>query len=55
LTIDEIIQKGREVIRIEAEAIANLSESINNDFAKAVELIYNSKGRVVLSEWANPV
>ncbi|MGD1007515.1 MAG: KpsF/GutQ family sugar-phosphate isomerase [Ignavibacteriaceae bacterium] len=49
MTIDEIIQKGREVIRIEAEAVANLSESINNDFAKAVELIYNSKGRVVLS------
>jgi arabinose-5-phosphate isomerase len=49
LTIDEIIQKGREVIRIEAEAVANLSGSINDDFAKAVELIYNCKGRVVLS------
>jgi arabinose-5-phosphate isomerase len=49
LTVDEIIQKGREVIRIEAEAVANLSYSINDDFAKAVELIYNCKGRVVLS------
>jgi len=49
LTVDEIIQKGREVIRIEAEAVANLSHSINDDFAKAVELIYNCKGRVVLS------
>ena len=49
MTVDEIIQKGREVIRIEAEAVANLSYSINDDFAKAVELIYNCKGRVVLS------
>lgn len=49
MTINEIIQKGREVIRIEAEAVANLSDSINIEFAKAVELIYNSKGRVVLS------
>jgi arabinose-5-phosphate isomerase len=49
LTINEIIQKGKEVIRIEAEAVANLSDSINSEFVKAVELIYNSKGRVVLT------
>jgi arabinose-5-phosphate isomerase len=49
LTVDEIIQKGREVIKIEAEAVANLSGSINSDFADAVELIYNCKGRVVLT------
>ena len=49
MTVDEIIQKGREVIRIEAEAVANLSYSINDDFAKALRLIYNCKGRVVLS------
>ena len=49
MTIDEIIQKGKEVIRIEAEAVANLSESINSEFVKAVELIYNCKGRVVLT------
>jgi arabinose-5-phosphate isomerase len=49
LTINDIIQKGKEVIRIEAEAVANLSQSINSEFAKAVELIYNSKGRVVLT------
>ena len=49
MTINEIIQKGKEVIRIEAEAVANLSDSINSEFVKAVELIYNSKGRVVLT------
>ena len=49
MTADEIIQKGKEVIRIESEAVANLSNSIDDQFVKAVEVIYNSKGRVVLS------
>ncbi len=49
MTSDEIIQKGKEVIRIESEAVANLSNSIDDQFVKAVEVIYNSKGRVVLS------
>ncbi|MCL5030002.1 MAG: KpsF/GutQ family sugar-phosphate isomerase [Bacteroidetes bacterium] len=49
MTSDEIIQKGKEVIRIESEAVANLSSSIDDQFVKAVEVIYNSKGRVVLS------
>jgi arabinose-5-phosphate isomerase len=49
LTSDEIIQKGREVIRIEAQAVAGLSESIDAEFVKAVEEIYKCKGRVVLT------
>ncbi len=49
MTNDEIIAKGKEVIRIEAEAVAGLINSINEDFAKAVQTIYNSKGRVVLT------
>ncbi|MHB1688514.1 MAG: KpsF/GutQ family sugar-phosphate isomerase [Ignavibacteriaceae bacterium] len=49
MTAEEIILKGKEVIRIEAEAVANLSESINDEFVKAVEVIYHSKGRVVLT------
>lgn len=49
MTSDEIIQKGKEVIRIEAEAVANLSGSINDQFAKAVNVINESKGRVVLT------
>jgi len=49
LTSDEIIQKGKEVIRIEAEAVANLSESINDQFVKAINVISESKGRVVLT------
>ena len=49
MTSEEIIKKGKEVIRIEAEAVANLSESIDGEFAKAVEEIYKCKGRVVLT------
>jgi len=49
LTVDRIIQAGKEVIRIEAEAVSNLVNSINQQFAKAVDVIYRSKGRVVFS------
>lgn len=49
MTSDEIIQKGKEVIRIEAEAVANLSESINDQFVQAINVISESKGRVVLT------
>ena len=49
MTNNEIIAKGKEVIRIEAEAVSGLLNSINEDFAKAVQTIYNSKGRVVLT------
>jgi arabinose-5-phosphate isomerase len=45
----DIIKKGKEVIRIEAQAVAGLESSINEEFVKAVELLYNCKGRVVLT------
>ena len=46
---DQIIAKGKDVIRIEAEAVANLMKGINSDFAKAIDVIFNSGGRVVLT------
>jgi arabinose-5-phosphate isomerase len=49
LTREEIIAKGKEVIRIEAESVANLIEKVGKDFAEAVEIVYKSKGRVVLT------
>lgn len=45
----EIISKGKEVVRIEATAVNKLIENINDQFALAVEMIINSKGRVVLT------
>jgi arabinose-5-phosphate isomerase len=49
LTENEILKTGKNVVKIEAEAVANLEGSINNDFVKAVQTIYESTGRVVLT------
>ncbi len=49
MNADAVIQKGKEIIRIEAEAIAALESHINGNFAASVDLIFNAKGRVVLT------
>jgi len=49
VTSEQIIAKGKAVIRIEGDAILNLVESIDKNFAQAVELIFNSHGRVVFT------
>lgn len=49
MTREELIIKGKEVVRIEAEAVYNLENLIDENFAKAVEAIFNSNGRVVLT------
>ena len=43
------IEKGKEVIRIEAEAVAALLPKINGKFAEAVDLMYNASGRVIIT------
>ena len=45
----DCIEKGREVIKIEAKAVKELENRINEDFEKAVNLIYNSSGRLIIS------
>ena len=45
----QIIANGKETITIEARTIENLSNLIDENFANAVNLILNSKGRVVVS------
>jgi arabinose-5-phosphate isomerase len=49
LNKDDIIEKGKKVIRIEASAVADLEKSIDQEFVKAVEEIYSAEGRVVLT------
>lgn len=49
MTDEQIIEKGKQVIKIESEAVDELYQSINGDFSKAAKLIYNSKGRVVFT------
>jgi arabinose-5-phosphate isomerase len=46
---DESIERGRNVIRIEARAVKALEERINDSFARAVDLIYTGKGRVIVT------
>ena len=47
--VGKIIAKGREVIRLEGKAVANLEQRINGNFARAVELILACKGRVIIT------
>jgi len=44
-----ILNIARKTIDMERDAIGNLSHLLNDDFANAVELIYNSKGRVIIT------
>ena len=46
---EQIISTAKETISNEAEAIANLKNFIDEEFAKAVEIIYRSEGRVVVT------
>ncbi|MFU0841972.1 MAG: Arabinose 5-phosphate isomerase [Burkholderia sp.] len=43
------VQLGREVLRQESEAVARAADSLGEDFAKAVSLILNCKGRLIVS------
>ena len=45
----QIIEVAKQTIKTESEAIANLVNLVDNEFAHAVETIYNSKGRVVIT------
>jgi len=48
-SFSEILDIAKSVIRLESESIGNLSEKLNDDFAKAVELILSSNGRVIVA------
>lgn len=44
-----ILEEAKRVIRIEAEALTALAESLNGEFERAVELIFAAQGRVVVT------
>ncbi len=46
---DDIIAKGKEVVQIEARAVAGLAERIGASFAEAVDLLLKCKGRVIIT------
>ncbi len=43
-----ILDIAKKVLKIEAEAVYSLIDKLNSDFEKAVEIIFESKGRVVV-------
>ena len=49
MTHKEIVERGRKVLRMETEALAETERRIGDDFARAVETIHGSKGRVIVS------
>lgn len=46
---EQILRTAKETISNEAEAIANLENLIDTEFSEAVEKIYYSKGRVIVT------
>jgi arabinose-5-phosphate isomerase len=46
---NSILKTAEKTINLESDAIANLATLLNDDFTNAVELIYKSKGRVVIT------
>ena len=46
---ESIIATAKQTINLEGQAILNLSNLVDDDFAEAVQLIYNSKGRVIIT------
>jgi arabinose-5-phosphate isomerase len=46
---EKAVEKGREVIGIEAKAVASLAARIDERFAQAVDLIFRCTGRVIVT------
>lgn len=49
ITKENIIASAKKTIESESQSIAKLTEYINADFVSAVEIIYNLKGRLVVT------
>jgi len=49
INYEEIKEIARRTIHDEAEAISEMKQAVNDDFAKCVDLIFHSKGRVVVT------
>ena len=43
------IRLARDVLKIEAESVAGLIEKLDDNFTRAVETIYRSRGRVIVT------
>lgn len=46
---EKLLQQAIETVQMEADAIANLKNYVNEDFIHAVDIIHHSKGRVIVT------
>ena len=49
MTSEEIIERGRRVVRLEREALATIEDRLGEAFARAVTLVADSPGRVIVA------
>lgn len=49
MTLNSINELAKDVLDIEAKAILRLKNNIGGDFDKAVDILYNCKGRVIVT------
>jgi len=49
VTPDEIIARGRRVVRLERDALATIEDRLGETFSRAVELVAHSTGRVIVA------
>ena len=49
VTPESLLMTGRDVLRLEAAAVAALEERLDADFVGACELLLNCSGRIVVS------
>jgi arabinose-5-phosphate isomerase len=45
----DVVERGRRVLRMERDALAEVEGRLGEEFARAVELIAASKGRVIVA------
>ena len=44
-----ILEFGKEVIKLQSESVSNLANLLDDNFEKAIDIIIESKGRVVVT------
>lgn len=53
-TYPDCIKRAKDVLRIERDAIHNLLNRIGREFNEVVELLYNTRGRVIVTGMGKP-
>ena len=49
MTLSRINELAKEVLEIEANSILRLKTNIGEEFDKAIDILYNCKGRVIVT------